>query len=104
VDRFERPRSVYQRMPQLLRFLLRHLAFGVSVGVAFASLVVLTNTAGLNDLLSADEHPYVAIFMLNVMCALTFGSLAMGIGVMTLPWGEICDMRERKDDDDKSGE
>lgn len=102
MDRFQKSRSVFQQMPLLLRFLARHLAFGVAVGVAFASLVILTNTAGLNDLLSADEHPYVAIFMLNVMCALTFGSLAMGIGIMTLPWGEICDMRERKDDEDET--
>ncbi len=102
MDKFQKSRSVFHRMPVLLRFLARHLAFGVAVGVAFASLVILTNTAGLNDLLSADEHPYVAILMLNVMCALTFGSLAMGIGVMTLPWGEICDMRERKDDDDET--
>lgn len=88
------------RAPQLLRFLARHLAFGVAIGVVFASSVVLTNTAGLKDLLSGDDHPYIAIFMLNFMCALTFGSLAMGVAVMTLPWGKICDMRERKDQDD----
>lgn len=88
------------RPPQLLRFLATHMAFGIAIGVAFASLVVLTNTAGLNDLLTGDEHPYIAIAMLNIMCALTFGSLAMGIGVMTLPWGDLCDMRQRKEPDE----
>jgi hypothetical protein len=88
------------RTPQLLRFLAAHMGFGIAVGIAFASLVVMTNTAGLNDLLTGDEHPYIAIAMLNIMCALTFGSLAMGIGVMTLPWGKLCDMRERQDHDE----
>ncbi len=84
---FSRLRRAQQQAPRLIRFLAGYMLLGLALGIAFASLVVLTNTAGLNDLLTGDEHPYIAIFMLNVMCALTFGSLAMGVAVMTLPWG-----------------
>ncbi len=98
-QKLSRLRQAEQKTPRLLRFLAQNMLLGIALGVVFSSILILTNTAGLHDLLTGDEHPYVAIFMLNVMCALTFGSLAMGVAVMTLPWGKICDMRERKDDD-----
>lgn len=70
--------------PRLIRFLGTHMAFGLAVGVALASCMVLTNAAGLNDLLAGDGHPYLAMFMLYFMFGLTFASVAMGIAVMTM--------------------
>lgn len=84
-------------MPRLVRFLAHHLAFGVALGIAVACVVTSANVGGLRTLLSGDEHPYVVLFMLTVMFALTFGSLAMGIAIMTLPWGEAWDEAEQDD-------
>ena len=87
-------RNPVKDLPHLLRFLALHLALGAAVGVAFASLVVLSNFSGIKDLIATSEQPYFVLFLLWFMNALTFASLAMGIGVMTLPRDEeTCDMR-----------
>jgi hypothetical protein len=75
-------------MSALLRFLGLRMGLGIALGVTFASLVVMTNTAHLHDLLAGDGQAYLALFMLYVMCALTFGSVAMGAAIMLLPWRE----------------
>lgn len=71
-------------MPPLIRFLGQHMMFGFAVGVALSSTMVLTNTAGLKDLIAGDGHPYLAVFLFSFMFALTFASVAMGVAVMTM--------------------
>ncbi len=88
------------RMPQLLRFLALHMAIGLAVGVIVASLMILLNLAGLKDLLIEEREPFIAIFLLYAFNALTFGSVAMGIAIMTLPYDDICDMRDPNDHKD----
>jgi hypothetical protein len=88
------------RMPQLLRFLTVHLGIGLAAGVVVASLMILFNVAGLKDLLIEERDPFIAIFLLYAFNALTFGSVAMGIAVMTLPYDDICDMRDPDDHKD----
>jgi hypothetical protein len=92
-----KPRAAGRKeIPEMFRFLGSHLAGGIAAGLAFALALVLTNAAGLRDLLATVEDPYVAIILLFAFNALTFGSLAMGIGVMTMPMDTPCDMRERR--------
>lgn len=69
----------------LLRFLAIHLVIGVVAGVGFALALVATNVAGLGDLIARTRQPAVALFALCFVNALTFGSLAMGAGIMGLP-------------------
>lgn len=89
------------QMPTLIRFLGLHLAMGLAVGVIVSSLMIWSNLAGLKDLLVDEQHPFVAIFLLYAFNALTFGSVAMGVGIMTLPYDGTCDMRDPNDKDDK---
>ena len=84
------------RMPLLFRFLATYLAFGLAAGGVFTTVLLMTNAAGLRDLLEGDGHPIIAKTMLYIMMALTFGSLAMGAAVMLLP-------RERRDSDENDG-
>lgn len=77
-------KTTYLRLPRIVRFLGGHMAFGLAVGTAFASALVMTNAGGLKDLIAGDGHPYLAIFVLHFMFALTFASVAMGVGVMTM--------------------
>ena len=72
----------------LLFFLAVHCGIGVALGVAFAALIVLLNVAGLKDLLANSSEPAVPLLMLYAFCALTFGSLKMGIAIMTLPYDD----------------
>lgn len=85
------------RLPHLVRFLGLHMASGIAVGVIIASLMIFTNLAGLKDLLVEAQEPFIAIFLLYAFNALTFGSVAMGIAVMTMPYDGICDMRDPSD-------
>lgn len=75
-------------MPMLLFFLAVHCGIGVAAGVAFAALVVLLNVAGLKDLLAGSSDPVTPMFMLYAFCALTFGSLNMGVAIWTLPYDD----------------
>lgn len=81
-------------MPKLLIFLALNAALGAGLGVLTASLVVMSNIAGLHDLIVAAREPFVPLLMLYVFNALTFASLAMGIAVMTLPFDGQSDMRD----------
>ncbi len=83
-----------ERMPRLLWFLGLHLSIGLAIGAAAASLILLSNVSGLKTLIQNSDNPVLAIFLLYAMNALTFGSMSMGYGVMSLPMGEPCDMRE----------
>lgn len=91
-------------LPPMVRFLGLHLGVGIAVGVAAASLMVLSNTGGLKDLLIGDSNPLVALAALYISLALTGGSVAMGIAVMTLPWDgpgpddEEAERRRQRDD------
>lgn len=72
------------RLPRLVSFLMLHCALGVALGIAFAALIVLSNVAGLKDILEASDQPYVPMAMLFAACAFTFGSASMGAAVMSL--------------------
>ncbi len=85
--RVEPPR----RIPKLLRFLGIHLALGAAIGMIVASGMVMINLAGMKDLLVETSEPYVPMFMLYAFNMLTFGSVSMGIGVMTLPFDETAE-------------
>jgi hypothetical protein len=73
------------------------MATGLAIGVFVASAMILTNLAGLKDLLVEAQEPAVAIFLLYAFNALTFGSVSMGVAVMTLPYDGTCDMRDPDD-------
>lgn len=74
------------RMPPMLRFLGLNLGIGVGVGIGFAALIVMGNVGTLKTLIAGADNPWLAIFLLYFMCALTFGSLAMGAAVMSMPY------------------
>lgn len=86
--------------PKLLTFLAVHLAFGAAIGVAFASLVIMSNVSDIKTLIADSAEPYLAVALLYAMNMLTFGAMGMGIGVMTLPLDAPCDMSDPEDRDD----
>lgn len=90
-------RPASEKWPKLLTFLALHLAFGAAIGVAFASLVIMSNVSDIKTLITESAEPYLAVALLYAMNMLTFGAMGMGIGVMTLPLDAPCDMRDPHD-------
>lgn len=74
------------KLPRLLRHLALSLAIGVTVGMAFALMLLAMNVSQIRDLVFGSSDPVLALVMLLILNALTFGSLAMGTGIMHLPW------------------
>ncbi len=68
----------------LLRFLAGHLVVGVTVGWTLLGLLLALDIGGLWTLISASPEAPVALVMLAIFFAITFGSLAMGSGLMGL--------------------
>lgn len=98
--------AIFGNVPRLLRFLGLHLAFGAALGVAFAAVVIMSNVSGIKTLIAESSSPYLVLALLYAMNALTFGSIAMAVGVMTLPFDGGCDMSDPEDreDDGKPGD
>jgi hypothetical protein len=81
----EPPTTEQQRMPPLLRFLGLHLALGAAIGVAVVSLILMTNLAGLKKLIVEAQDPFIPLMLLYAFNIITFSSVTMGIGIMTMP-------------------
>lgn len=65
-------------------FLLKHLATGAVGAIVLATGILVTNVAGIGQLVANSEHGVIAAIMLYASLILTFGSVAMGIGIMAL--------------------
>ena len=87
-----------QRIPPLLRFLGLHLALGAAIGVAVVSVILLSNLAGLKRLIVEAQNPFVPLLLLYSFNIITFSSVTMGIGIMTLPL-EKEDAEKRPEDE-----
>lgn len=65
-------------------FLLKHLATGAAGAVAAATAILFLDVANIGTLVTKSEYGVVAVIMLYGSLILTFGSVAMGVGVMAL--------------------
>lgn len=65
-------------------FLLKHLLSGVAGAVVLATGLLVFDVANLATLMGRSDNGIVAAVMLYAGLIVTFGSVAMGIGVMTL--------------------
>jgi hypothetical protein len=72
--------------PLLIQVLALSLLLGIAISTALISLLLLSNLAGLRDLIAQSGEPCLALFLLYFLNALTFGSVTMGATIMGLPW------------------
>lgn len=80
-------------MPDHIRFILRHAAFGFVIALAFVGMLLAFDVAGLWHLVTHTAEGPIALVVLTVLCGITFGSAQIGYKIMTM--GE--------DDDDRGG-
>ncbi len=70
-----------QRLPRLIRFLLRNCLLGIAVGWGVLLALLLGDAFGLGSLVLTSPWRGTALFLLFAGFAITFGSLAMGTAV-----------------------
>jgi hypothetical protein len=78
------------KQPRLIRFLFGHMLVGIAVGWIILGAIFWLDVASLRTLIGQTGAGWIAVPVMAILFAITFGSLAMGTGVMLLP----------KDDDD----
>lgn len=69
---------------ELLVFLAKHLIFGLLAGEITLAALLFLDIGGLRSLIWQSDSRNIALFMLILFFALTFGSLGMGSGVISL--------------------
>lgn len=69
-------------MPPLFSFLLKHIATGVAVGWAFVGALLGLDVGGFGSLVLGSSSKFVALALLAVFFAITFGSAAVATAVL----------------------
>ncbi len=73
---------------RLIRFLVHHAVTGVMVAIVLVYAIVKFDLFGLGTLVETSRHGTIALLLLVVGLAATFGSLAMGTAIFLLPKDE----------------
>lgn len=76
-----------------LLFLAKHLAAGVTAGLVFCGAMLTLDVGGLRTLLVAADSVGVGLYLFIGSICITFGSVAMGVGIMSL--GDHADHPDR---------
>lgn len=69
---------------EALGFLAQHLVYGLAAGLTFGGAVLMTNLGNLRTLALESAHPILVLVLFFFGLCVTFGSVGMGVGVMTL--------------------
>lgn len=69
---------------ELLVFLAKHMIVGLIAGELILGALLFLDVGGLRSLIWSSSDRGLALFMLILFFALTFGSLGMGAGVVGL--------------------
>lgn len=72
-------------MGRIHKLLLRSLFKGIAIGWTLLALLLILNPGNLRGIIFASSDTVLAIFLLAVGFAITFGNAAMGHAVMRLP-------------------
>ncbi len=84
-------------MPDHIRFILRHAAFGFVLAFAFIGMLLAFDVAGLWHLVTHTAEGPIALAVLFVLCGITFGSAQVGYKIMTMTDDSDDDQRGRRD-------
>ena len=71
-------------MPDHIKLILRHAAFGGVLALAFVGALLWLNVANLWHLVTHTSEGPFALGVLTVFCWITFGSVQIGIRIMAM--------------------
>lgn len=83
----------------LIRFLLMHLAYGCFGGVVLGGLILWQDFNGIGSMILASQDMWLWLIMLFFGLMLTFGSVGMGVAIMSM--GEERDWPRGEGPDDQ---
>jgi hypothetical protein len=86
------PLSPQEKEP--LKFLGQHLVYGVAAALAFGGAVLVTDLSHIRALIMDSANPVMVLALMFFGLIVTFGSVAMGVGIMSL---------SNDDEDDRFG-
>jgi len=69
---------------EALRFLAAHLVYGLAAAFTFGIAVLMTNLGNLRTLMLESSNPVTVMVLFFFGLCVTFGSVGMGVGVMSL--------------------
>ncbi|EME71153.1 hypothetical protein H261_04425 [Paramagnetospirillum caucaseum] len=67
-----------------LKFLAQHLCYGLAAGATFGGLVLATDLGHIRTMAMDSPNPAPVLLLLFGGLFVTFGSVAMGVGIMSL--------------------
>jgi hypothetical protein len=67
-----------------LKFLAQHLCYGLAAGATFGGLVLATDLSHIRTMAMESANPGLVIALMFFGLFVTFGSVAMGVGIMSL--------------------
>lgn len=79
------PKPPPRHIPPLLRLFALHGAFGATIGLLTAAVLVLADVSGLWTLAAGSTGGWIAIALLAVGLCATFGGAAIATAIMLLP-------------------
>ncbi len=68
----------------MLKFLGLHLACGVAAALIFGTALLVSDLSHIRTLALESTHPVLILVLMYFGLMVTFGSLAMGVGIMGL--------------------
>lgn len=68
----------------VLNFLMKHLAYGTFGGFLFGGLILATDLGSIRTLAWASDNTVLYMVLLFFGLFITFGSVGMGVGIMSL--------------------
>ena len=71
-------------MPDHIKMMLRHAAYGAFIALGFVGALMYFNVANLWHLVTHTAEGPIALVVLTVLCAITFGSVQIGYKIMTM--------------------
>ncbi|KIL99633.1 hypothetical protein CCC_03805 [Paramagnetospirillum magnetotacticum MS-1] len=67
-----------------LKFLVQHLCYGLAAAATFGGLVLATDLGHIRTLAMDSPNPAPVLILMFLGLFVTFGSVAMGVGIMSL--------------------
>jgi hypothetical protein len=75
-------------LPRLVVYLIKNTLTGAALGVAFAAVLLATDTGGIRHLIEASDDPITPSAMFVVGFAMLVGSLYAGVAAMLIRYVE----------------
>ncbi|MBY0429881.1 MAG: hypothetical protein K2Q10_01685 [Rhodospirillales bacterium] len=69
---------------ELVVYLLKHLAYGTAAAVTFGLMVLYYDIGGIRTMAFQGPDGWAIVAMLFLALFITFGSVAMGVGIMSM--------------------